>query len=647
MSKYNRGKGKGTVNPSAAVRDNKGRFIGKNKPLAESRASPIVVGDDNNSCDENYTRNLSRSVSSSSSDLSPVPSSVGDEAEYQGSSQPEYQGTTTLQGSRPDRVPVIMYAESTGSSTTGMDTGPSPKRPRTTSAISSSSKETIPLLSTLRWVNEAMKTDLTEAHSKSAQEFTNCCNWWYRAILWKKKDFSKSDKDQFCQAAFGALQSQLQYNENGVAPNHEPIGIKVHRQWTKYSKQVYRELRRNFEALLLMFLESPDMKGLVDVWFGVVRESSPRGISLENPCLSVVDIRDRFFKSDMQIISDVWYPIMDVAAPNFLLDNGMWGGRFLDATCVTLAWMFTHFIRVDKAEEKLKFEVGKCPIPADLITSSIYKGDGMNTIPSDWFDLNKPKDWKVRKTIGGPYGKLKFVKLNFEAAQGLLDEEINREIADPESGVIAPRASESMKELFDIEKIEDQADYVMSVLRVRASAVRNIEVQSRKTVEELEIKAENTLRTLLEYKNNTNRPAQDIQKRMQTERFIHEAKAMFTEAQQREESQKGGMGMTMLVKDPCFTTTEILGGFASWLGLLKKEGYFNSLCNKYDSGLFTGGGYMLGGNAGYSGQVWGGMGGGGYHQDNGWGGGPQVMPHMVSCECSIRVIVESLTIHHR
>lgn len=98
-------------------------------------------------------------------------------------------------------------------------------------------------------------------------------------------------------------------------------------------------------------------------------------------------------------------------------------------------------------------------IPADLITASIYKGDGANAIPQDWFELNKPNEWKSRKAVGGPYGKLKFVKLNYEVAIDVLDEAIDREIADPESGVTLPRASEAMKELFNYEKIEEQTDY--------------------------------------------------------------------------------------------------------------------------------------------------------------------------------------------
>lgn len=206
-----------------------------------------------------------------------------------------------------------------------------------------------------------------------------------------------------------------------------------------------------------------------------------------------------------------------------------------------------------------------------------------------------------------------------------------------------PRALASetiMTELFNFEKVGDQADYVMSVLRTRTAAMRNLEVQARKAAEELELKSENLLKTLTEYKIATTPLGQDIQKRMQTERFIYEAKTMFLKAQQQEQSQIGGI-MLVNRKDACPTTTEVLGGFASWLGLLKKEGYFSMVCNKYDTGMFPGTGVMFGGNSGYPGQVWGGGLMGGYPQEHGWGA-RQVLPmqqHMVSCD--LEVFVES------
>ena len=167
----------GTVNPPAPLRDNKGWFISgsKQKPLATSGAIPTILigksvrGSDKDpyeiedSCENDSGRGWS-------SDLIPVP----------GSSEPDKGENEPTEPTRPDRVQVVMYAKSPGSS--NMDVGPSPKRQRTASTVSSV-KETILLLNTLRWVHDTMKSDLNEAYSKTAPKFANCCNWWYRAIM--------------------------------------------------------------------------------------------------------------------------------------------------------------------------------------------------------------------------------------------------------------------------------------------------------------------------------------------------------------------------------------------------------------------------------------------------------------------------------
>ena len=91
---------------------------------------------------------------------------------------------------------------------------------------------------------------------------------------------------------------------------------------------------------------------------------------------------------------------------------------------------------------------------------------------------------------------------------------------------------------------------------------------------------------------------------------------MFIESRQHE---MGG------IMDECLSSMEIIGGFASWVRLLKKEEYFSQLCAKYDSGALSAG--MM------SGYSWGGGLVGGYAQDLGWGSqqGLPMQQHMVSC----------------
>ena len=108
--------------------------------------------------------------------------------------------------------------------------------------------------------------------------------------------------------------------------------------------------------------------------------------------------------------------------------------------------MITHFFRVGRAEEKTRFEIGKCPISADLVTACIHKADTVVGIPEAWFEFNKPMEWKIRKCPTAPHGILKFMMLNLETATGLLYEDVERELADPESGVKMPRVRDESQE---------------------------------------------------------------------------------------------------------------------------------------------------------------------------------------------------------
>lgn len=86
-----------------------------------------------------------------------------------------------------------------------------------------------------------------------------------------------------------------------------------------------RELRQHFEALFGMLLQSPDAKGLIDALLFQVRERGAGCIALDHPCVGATEIRDRCIKPNMALVSDVWYPILDVASPDYLIQNGIWG----------------------------------------------------------------------------------------------------------------------------------------------------------------------------------------------------------------------------------------------------------------------------------------------------------------------------------
>ncbi|KAF8417636.1 hypothetical protein EV426DRAFT_645715 [Tirmania nivea] len=114
---------------------------------------------------------------------------------------------------------------------TKMPEGPPAKKVKINTYGAVPGKQSSVLLSDLRWVHNDMKEDLVMAFNKSPQEFMNCCNFWYRYCLWKKKDLTKLDREQFVVGAFSVLPSQLHYDPNSPAGGNKPIGIQVHRQW--------------------------------------------------------------------------------------------------------------------------------------------------------------------------------------------------------------------------------------------------------------------------------------------------------------------------------------------------------------------------------------------------------------------------------
>ena len=160
----------------------------------------------------------------------------------------------------------------------------------------------------------------------------------------------------------------------------------------------------------------------------------------------------------------------------------------------------------------------------------------------------------------------------------------------------------------------------MAVLRRKTLVVKNMLARFESVKGKLEGKAEEAMNTLTDYKNNMYRPTGDIQRKMLTERFIVEAKELFNSARERETSANSGISVS-LRQEEVFSTIEILGGFACWLGLLKKEGFFVNLVNQYESGIGSGNGangYRMGPGV----QAWG-YRQGGYGQ-GGWGGMQQV-----------------------
>lgn len=295
------------------------------------------------------------------------------------------------------------------------------------------------------------------------------------------------------------------------------------------------------------------------------------------------EIRHQFLKGNMRLVSDVWYPIIDVVPQDYLLsENNKWAPRLLNATCTVLAWILTHFFRIEGAKEMPRFELGQCPVDAGLITASICKSDLGLALPNDFPPLNKPTSWKQQKCASSPYGELKGLKIARDTAATFMEDDIKIEMSDPESGVALPRPTVDMREIFNLDNIFAQTEWVMSAMKARSVAVRNLEADARKAAVALAEKCNMAAELITRHMQILSGPTDNMQRKMLTERFIIEAKTMFSDALQKE-SKIG--------------SAEVLGGFAAWMGLMQKEGYFMNAVSSYTDSAF--GGFTGHGNTGH------------------------------------------------
>ena len=56
---------------------------------------------------------------------------------------------------------------------------------------------------------------------------------------------------------------------------------------------------------MLMFLQNPDTRSIVDSMYFQVGKRGADSIGLDNPCVGPREIAQKFIKGDMRIISDV------------------------------------------------------------------------------------------------------------------------------------------------------------------------------------------------------------------------------------------------------------------------------------------------------------------------------------------------------
>lgn len=130
-----------------------------------------------------------------------------------------------------------------------------------------------------------------------------------------------------------------------VAAEKEPFGVIVCRQMKMYHKWVLKELRRTFETSLRMFFECEDMKLYTGSLFMQVEQRGAKSIKEDYSCIESEDVEKLFLKRNMELVLDIWSPILDIVDVDFIFVNLFWGERFLKAAANMIAWMVTFQVK--------------------------------------------------------------------------------------------------------------------------------------------------------------------------------------------------------------------------------------------------------------------------------------------------------------
>ncbi|KAF8418691.1 hypothetical protein EV426DRAFT_704490 [Tirmania nivea] len=309
-------------------------------------------------------------------------------------------------------------------------------------------------------------------------------------------------------------------------------------------------------ALLRMFLEDTYNETLVN---SVIMNMKARGVGfLESGylILSGEEIRVKWLKDKVDLISNMWYPIMDVVPENFLMENNFWAERMMKSTCKILSWMVTYFFKIKDADQQMQFE--RCPIAPEWITQAILKSE-FPLIP-EFPKFRKPGSWLQYKGSYTPYGALKYTKIQREFVDSAMEAEIDRKIRDSESGIVVDAPPAGLRDMMKIESMIEQADWMIGVLKKRGMALHNIELEARKMSEVIEDKCKAVLKSLWDHKALNVEKAGDmlVRKRL-AEKFVVDAKNMFLESLNKEQAgENASLGKFL-------SSTEIHARFAGFI----------------------------------------------------------------------------------
>ncbi|KAF8454012.1 hypothetical protein BGX38DRAFT_1268251 [Terfezia claveryi] len=435
-------------------------------------------------------------------------------------------------------------------------------------------RESLPILKDIYFIEPHFKEWIEEAAKLGEVELNHAINFQVRLMCWKKLDHTPKDRSRVSQAAWGIPEKQLVDAEKEESVSHEPLGIAVFKQWRKYYKGILVKIRENTECLMKMFFESDGAKACLDSFFLQVETRGAKSINDNYPCLEPEDIEAMFLKGNLELVSDFWSFLLDVVDADFICVNPFWAGRFQKATATIVAWMLTFHLKLENPRHRAANFVPFTEVyKAELLSNAILKADAVlkgveSTGLVDWPQIKKPESWSKRRSPVNIYGALKYAGLRKQAAQAALEEDIEEQLERPEIRLTVPAQPKGVPDLFYVTPFNDRCKWLIETHKARATALRNLSIEAGERIKNLEEEAGRMENRMVDEFAFYEKAQKGKEMELACARFMADAKKMFSEALEREREaciEKRKIG------DDKPSVLEILGSFAAWVGVMRKE----------------------------------------------------------------------------
>lgn len=421
-------------------------------------------------------------------------------------------------------------------------------------------KAPVVIFSQITWIHSDFKKDIEGASAGGIAAVKNATNFHERLKMWKKISESMDGRKVLVLACRALEEKQLSRAERGPeGVLNEAFGVVVVRQMRIYHQWLLKGLRQTFECALKMFFECEDTKTYMDSLFLQVELRGAKSIRDGFTCIDAEDIEKMFLKGNLELVHDIWSPVLDVVDNDFICMNPIWGERFLKATANVLAWLVTFHMKSDQPRNNSKFNPGQYILTAEVVSQAIYKADEVlysnNGCVREWPTIKKPPNWNKRQGVVKLYGALQYVSLDEWQMSMALEEDIETEMSKKQGLIKLPPKPARMDDDFDILTHEEQCKRVVESCKVGAMALRKLEEQAGQKARALEERVNEIQSLMTEEIVKYERLRKTIEWQLRVKRFFSDAVKMFHEA-----LEEGNVG--------------------AWVSKMLEDEYFRGLVNE-------------------------------------------------------------------